>query len=513
MGVEIMRAEARTTSWEVFTVTRTFLVLLMLLSRHAIALSAIPKPTRTPLVRTVDISLEEEIEVTLHNNEKATVKLLDIKDETDPIRGAIRRSIVKLNVNGKEVLLEAANYNLPTSVAGVRIDCPVTGGYRKKSNKERWGLKKDARLRLWPADSPLVAEGTLVLPVKDKWFASAYQTGNEPVYVNSAENGGSKRIYYHSGLDFGGAEGLVELVSAVAGLVVVSGTDVLPGCESLPVGPRYDRLYVLDDRGWIHMHSHVLDLDKKIKVGTRIKMGQKFGVLGKEGTSGGWAHLHYGIKAIQPSGLWGEMDAYPLAWEANRRQNKPKLIAVARPHHFLKTGQTVTLDGSRSRSFQGQSLKFEWTFTDGSKSTGAKVNRKYKSPGYYSEILKATDADGNVAYDFQVVHVQTPGKPSAPAIHAAYAPTQNIKVGDRLTFKVRSFDRKTSGETWDFGDGSPPVKVVSDGNKSSRSKDGYATTTHAYSKPGHYIVSVRNNDEARGLGVAHLHVVVEGPPN
>ena len=488
------------------------LVLLLLLSQHAIVLAQIPKPTRTPLMRTVDVSLEEEVEVTLHNGEKATVKLLELKEETDPIRDAIRRAIVKVNVNGKEVQLEAGNYHLPVTAAGVRIDCPVTGGYRKKSSKDRWGLKKDVRLRLWPAGSPLVAKGTLVLPVKDKWFATAYQTGNEPVYANGAENGSSKSIYYHSGLDFGGAEGLVELVSAADGLVVVNGTDVLPGCDSLPLGPRYDRLFVLDDRGWIHMHSHVLNLDKSIKVGTRIKRGQKFGLLGKEGGSGGWAHLHYGIKAIQPSGLWGEIDAYPLAWEANRRQNKPQLIAVARPHHFLKTGQTVTLDGSKSRSFQDQSLEFEWTFTDGTKSKGAKVARTYKAPGYYSEILKVTDAKGNVAYDFQVVHVQTPGKPSAPAIHAAYAPTQDIKVGDMVTFKVRSFDRKTSGETWDFGDGSPTVKVVSDGNRNKLSTEGYATTTHTYSKPGHYIVSVRNNDESRGLGITHLHVVVEASP-
>ena len=490
---------------------QTYPVLILLLLMHAVALAEVPKPTRTPLMRTVDLGLQEEAEVTLHNGEKAKVKLLDLKEETDSIRGAIRKAVVKVNVNGKEVVLEAGNYNLPVTVAGVHIDCPVTGGYRKKCNKDFWALKKDARFRLWPASSDLVAEGTLVLPVKDRWFATAYQTGNEPVYVNSAENGGSKSIYYHAGLDFGGAEGLVDLVAAADGLVVVNGTDVLEGCESLPLGPRYDRLWVLDDRGWLHMHSHVLNLDKSIRVGTRIRKGQKFGVLGKEGGSGGWTHLHYGIKAIQPSGEWGEVDAYPLAWEANRRQNNPKLIAVARPHHYLKTGQAVTLDGSKSRSFSNKPLTYEWTFTDGSRAGDAKVARTYKSPGYYSEILKVTDSDGNVAYDFQVVHVHTPGKPSAPAIHAAYAPTQNIRAGDKITFKVRSFDRKTSGETWDFGDGSPSVKVVSDGNKSKLSKKGYAVTTHTYAKGGHYIVTVRNNDESRGLGITHLDVMVQKP--
>lgn len=40
-------------------------------------------------------------------------------------------------------------------------------------------------------------------------------------------------------------------------------------------------------------------------IGSRVRMGQKVGVLGKEGGSGGWAYLHYDIKAVQPSGRWG----------------------------------------------------------------------------------------------------------------------------------------------------------------------------------------------------------------
>ncbi len=42
---------------------------------------------------------------------------------------------------------------------------------------------------------------------------------NVPVFVDGGEVPGSKNIYYHYGLDFGGAEGLVDVISATDGLV------------------------------------------------------------------------------------------------------------------------------------------------------------------------------------------------------------------------------------------------------------------------------------------------------
>ena len=83
-----------------------------------------------------------------------------------------------------------------------------------------WALEKDARLRLWPAGSPWIEPGTFSYPVRQRWFASDTQMANEPVYVDGAELPGKTDIYYHYGLDFGGAEGLVEVVAATDGLVV-----------------------------------------------------------------------------------------------------------------------------------------------------------------------------------------------------------------------------------------------------------------------------------------------------
>src|SRR5262245_48104933 len=234
------------------------------------------------------------------------------------------------------------------------------------------------------------------------------------------------------------------------------------------------------------------------------------GVLGKEGNSGGWSHLHFDITSKQPSGRYGIQEGYALLWESYQRQYSPKLIAVARPHHFIYTGQKVTLDAGRSWSADGKIAKYEWTFTDGGTATGSTIERKYDKPGAFSEVLKITDGQGRVDYDFAIVQVldRTKQELLPPTINPAYSPTFGIKAGDPVTFKVRSFRCQDNSETWDFGDGSEPVTVKSDGNAKKHAKDGYAVTEHRFAKPGHYVVRVVGNDKSGIKAYAHLHVEV-----
>src|SRR4029450_4948036 len=106
-------------------------------------------------------------------------------------------------------------------------------------------------------------------------------------------------------------------------------------------------------------------------------MGQKIGVLGKEGSSGGWSHLHFDIKARQPSGKWGIQEADAFPWEAYVREQRPKSLARAgaRPARLIRAGEKAVLDGSRSWSAAGKLERFEWTFTDGTAATGPRVER------------------------------------------------------------------------------------------------------------------------------------------
>jgi hypothetical protein len=364
---------------------------------------------------------------------------------------------------------------------------------------------------LWPAKSAWIEPESFVYPLDQRWFASHTQMANEPSYVDGGEVPAEKKIYYHYGLDSGGAEGMVNVFAATAGQVISSGNEILPGYADSPAQPRYDVVYLLDERGWYYRYSHLHTIDPAVRPGARISIGQPIGVLGKEGASGGWSHLHFDITSRQPSGLWGIQDGYAFLWDAYQRKYAPKIRAVARPHHFVATGEKVLLDGSKSWTASGRIARYDWTFTDGTTARGRTVEHTYAHPGEYSEVPKITNARGEIDYDFAVVLVIDPSAPDQlpPTIHPAYAPTLNVHPGDSVTFKVRTFRTTFGNETWDFGDGTEKVVVKSDGNANVHAQDGYAVTQHRFAKPGHYLVRVERSNERGQKAIAHLHVWIE----
>lgn len=487
-----------------FAPLRLLPLLIATVTLHA----RLPEPTRQPLHRSLDLTLGETAELTLGDGQRAKVRLLDLEERVDTMSGAVRAARVQVEVNGATGWVDSANYHLPVSLGGVQIDCPVTRGYNANSGQDAWGLKKDARLRLWPAGSPWIEPDLFRLPARQRWLASSTQFSNEPTYVDGGDRPDRKKIYYHNDLDFGGCEALVEVVAATDGLVVSVGETVLPGTLGTPVRPRYDVVYLLDDRGWFYRYSHLHTIDGAVKPGTRLRQGQKLGLLGKEGASGGWSHLHFGIQSRQPSGEWGTEEAYAFAWQAALREQQPAVVAVARPHHFVRVGEPLVLDGAKSWAAAGVA-GHAWTFTDGTTASGARVERRYDRPGQYSEILRVTDTKGRVGYDFAVVQVIGDTDPASipPAIHATYAPSLGVRVGDELTFKVRVF-RSTGGETWDFGDGTAPVQTRSDGNAKALAKDGYAVTTHRFAKPSDHLVRVEHVNARGEMAVTHLWVPI-----
>jgi hypothetical protein len=467
--------------------------------------------TIEPLVRVVDLNVGESVEVDLCDGSKAVVKLLDLNETRDQVCFAVRKAEVTVEVNGQRGTLISATYHRPQTIGNVQIDCSVTKGYNENGDPSFWGLEKDARLRLWPIDSPLVRPDSFTYPVKQKWFATDTQMANDPVYVDGGERAGERNIYYHSGLDIGGSEGLVEVVAAADAQVVSVGEMVLDGHkQDTPVSPRYDVVYLLDGRGWYYRYSHLKEIDKSIVPGRIISQGDRIGLLGKEGGSGGWSHLHFEITSRQPSGKWGTQEGYAFLWEAYVRKFKPAVIAVARPHRVVFTGERVTLDGSRSWAESGEIAGYQWKLTDGSMAATPSVEQTYQKPGRYSEELRVTDKVGNVAYDFAVVVVVDREHPErrVPSIHPNYYPTSGIRPGDSVTFKVRTFNTTAGTERWDFGDGSPPVEVQSDGNAVKLSPDGYAATTHRYEQPGDYVARVTRSNEHGVAAVGHLHVHV-----
>ena len=467
----------------------------------------------TPMRVVTELDIGESGEITLRNGEKVRLTLIEIEEVRDSLRNAIRELKVKVSVDGEEVTLGSGNYHLPVEIGSVHIDCPVVKNYYANSKADRWGLSKDARFRLWPKESSFMEPGTFVYPVKQNWFAGMTQSGNEPTYVDWGENPANKSIYYHSGHDIGGAEGLDEIISATDGLVISALGDTLVGYDDFPSDIRMDVVWILTDLGWLIRYSHLDSTDPAIKPGAQVKMGQKIGFMGKQGGSGGWVHLHFEIKNRETvSGEWGTEDSYAYLWESFIDQYAPDVIAVARPHQLLWTGQETILDGSKSTSFAGDIVAYEWTFTNGTTAKGATQVRSYSLPGEYSEILKVTDSAGNVDYDFIVVQVYDRDNTdqTIPVMQTAYHPSLDIKPDDPVTFLVRSFNTKVGSEIWDFGDGSPQVSVRSETpNRQNYTEGKFAETVHSFAEPGDYIVRVERIDEAGIIAIAHLHVVVK----
>jgi hypothetical protein len=138
------------------------------------------------------------------------------------------------------------------------------------------------------------------------------------------------------------------------------------------------------------------------------------------------------------------------------------------------------------------------------------VRRSYQRAGYYSEVVKITDSSGRVGFDFAIVVVvdREHADQAPPSTHLVYFPTFDIRPGQEVTFKARTFGTTDGEETWDFGDGSPTAKTRSDGNVVPLAKDGYAVLPHRFQKPGQYLVRVQRTDRQGRTAVGHVRVEV-----
>ncbi len=452
----------------------------------------------TPLIRVVDLNVGESTIVTLHDGRSVTVTLSHLAEHAEPIRKAIHSSTLKLKVDEEEVTLEAGPYRLPVTIGPVQIDCSVTKGLNGNGTPAFWGLDKDARLRLWPKDSPYLHPGSMIYPVKQGWYSTRTWFDNEPVH------GGKSilpKIYYHAGMDIGASEGLAPVIAATDALVVQRGMDVLEGHgEDTPTSPRYDVVYLMDGRGWYYRYSHLKEIAPNIQLGAVIKQGDPVGIVGKEGASGGWSHLHFEIKSRQPSGKWGSQPAFAFLHEAYVNEFGMSLYANARPMQMITAGETAHLDGRRSWSANDSITSYEWTLFDGTKVAEASVKKVYPTPGFYCETLKVTDRAGQVAYDFAYVMALDPAdlEHYTPNVNINYYPTRNLKPGDPITFKARAFRIQGGEEIWDFGDGSPTQTTRSPEDAKPLAPEGYVALEHRYEKPGDYIVKVsRTHDNGQ----------------
>ncbi|MEW6356250.1 MAG: PKD domain-containing protein [Planctomycetota bacterium] len=486
-----------------------------------------PTADRTPKGgRTVDLSIGEMAEVALAGGKTRRIKLLSVHEPRCAVRGVIRFPKVTLDVDGERADVPAALYHMPQVVNGVRIGCSVTGGVAEDAERKQecYALDKDARIRCWPADGPLFDKTPLVYPARQRWFASMTQMANERTYVDAGElplNRPDAAIYHHWGMDIGGHDRAVPIVAARAGTVVVRGEQTTPDFADAAGVPRYDRVVVRDEDGWDFLYSHLDMIAPTVRLGAPIEAGAPVGALGKEGSSGGWAHLHFGIKCIQPSGRPGQVEGYPFLVEAYLNEHPGALLACARPHRAAGVGEEIELDGSRSICDGGKITSYRWTLHNRETVDGVRVKVSYDREGMYSEMLTVTDDRGQTDVDFCVVQIlPQDGDPAKtpPTMHLTYYPTENIRPGQPIAFKARTFFKgafavnQGGEELWDFGDGTTATTCSgAPGRGTACAEKDFDERWHAYDKPGRYIVTVRRTGTNGLTATAQLKVEVEEP--
>jgi len=100
------------------------------------------------------------------------------------------------------------------------VDCEVTKAYYRDTNADHWALIKERRLRSGPLRRR-TCQRLLCLSGPAALVRLAYANGqpSRPTWT-TARVIGARRIYYHAGLDIGGAERMVDVLAATSGLVV-----------------------------------------------------------------------------------------------------------------------------------------------------------------------------------------------------------------------------------------------------------------------------------------------------
>ena len=100
---------------------------------------------------------------------------------------------------------------------------------------------------------------------------------------------------------------------------------------------------------------------------------------------------------------------------------------------------TVKFDGSESKDYDGDALKYEWTFGNGMpKQTAKNPTVTFSKPGVYPATLKVTDAVGNVAtktIDIKVGNAQPQVEVDVAGNKTFYFPDKPVKYAVKVADK------------------------------------------------------------------------------
>ncbi len=433
------------------------------------------------------LDVNEEYQFELKDGSKRAIRLISVKEYSDSVVGMVRKARINVEVNGKLLNLTCAPYVMPTEIEGVRIQADTTSAWLS--------VPKRVQFSVWDASNPIVDADKFGFPICDYLlFSHGMQSYNEVVHLGWTDGCPEGVTFYHNyGVDFAGYEGREEIISCTDGTVI-----------RLSLKRDYIFVVIQDNDGLIWEYGHLDSVSPKLKMGLRIKKGQKIGVLGKTGPSGNFAHLHLG-NYLSESDLDSDrsnrrLNLYPWLIATYQQQYQKMLYAVTRPHQTVSTGEKVLFDGSNSLGFGAEIVSYRWIFPDGESVNGVKAEKRFDKSGVYIAELWITDEDGHKDVDFNKVRVFTSSNPegSIPTIFMTHYPTNNIAVNQPVFFRFWLQGAKDKLIKVDFGNGTVINDYLS-----------YTEIRHRFKSPGIHIITTSSIIDGHSI-TQKQKVVVSG---
>lgn len=173
-------------------------------------------------------------------------------------------------------------------------------------------------------------------------------------------------------------------------------------------------------------------------------------------------------------------------------------IAVAGGPYSGVEGSLITVDATGSSDPDGDPLRYNWNFGDGSPvTTGLTATHVYATDGPYVAALEVDDGRGGRAVATATVTIA-----NLPPVAVASASPASPLEGAAVTFNGdQSSDPGVADQLtyrWDFGDGSPAAAGVS--------------VAHTYADNGVYTAILTVADDAGAESTASLVVSVQNVP-
>ena len=299
------------------------------------------------------------------------------------------------------------------------------------------------------------------------------QAYNEPVHLGDRDGDPEGQRFYHNyGVDLAGYEGRQKVVSCIAGKVV-------------QVERADGTLSIEDDHGFILVYGHLDAILPNITVGSQVARGEWVGMLGRRGTSGNFSHLHVGSylseAAMQAGYMNRNLNLFPWLVTAYQAESPAELLAVARPHHTVRVGESVVFDGSHCLAAGSKIISYRWEFHDGTHTDGPIASKAYDHPGCYVAALWIKDADGRSDVDFCRVKVFSDPvvEPVVPTLFVTCKPAGVARVDQGVSFRIWPQGDRVDAICVEFGDG---VQLLDYQRETA--------VTHIFTKPGIHVVSV-----------------------